>query len=184
VGWRRTRFPIRSSSQLPDEDWEALRDPHGRRAAADSGTGAHRVRSCTTARRASPRTTSSSSVRRRSAANFLSARGSTRSASPRPVAQAGRWQSGSVNGSPTTDLTGVDIRRFAPFNGTWAWLHDPGGRVLRVHYEIPWPQPRTHHRARSAVRRCTTCWWPPTRTSAAGLGWERANFFAPEALSR
>ncbi len=41
---------------------------------------------------------------------------------------------------PTTDLTGVDIRRFAPFNGNVSWLHDRVAEILGVHYEIPpWP---------------------------------------------
>lgn len=84
-----------------------------------------------------------------------------------------------VEGSPTTDLTGVDIRRFAPFNGNAAWLHDRVAEVLGVHYEIPWPN-----------RELTTA--RPFRRSpvhhllaAAGanfgsrMGWERANFFAP-----
>ncbi|MFN0143216.1 MAG: FAD-dependent oxidoreductase [Mycobacterium sp.] len=84
-----------------------------------------------------------------------------------------------VNGSPTTDLTGVDIRRFAPFNGNVAWLHDRVAEILGVHYEIPWPN-----------RELTTA--RPFRRSpvhhllvAAGanfgsrMGWERANFFAP-----
>ena len=44
-----------------------------------------------------------------------------------------------VNGTPTTDLTGVDIRRFAPFNGNNRWLHDRVAEVLGIHYEIPWP---------------------------------------------
>ncbi|MBI3689223.1 MAG: FAD-dependent oxidoreductase, partial [Mycolicibacterium aromaticivorans] len=84
-----------------------------------------------------------------------------------------------VNGSPTTDLTGVDIRRFAPFNGNVAWLHDRVAEILGVHYEIPWP-----NRELATAR--------PFRRSpvhhllaAAGanfgsrMGWERANFFAP-----
>lgn len=84
-----------------------------------------------------------------------------------------------VNGSPTSDLTGVDIRRFAPFNGNVAWLHDRVAEILGVHYEIPWPN-----------RELTTA--RPFRRSpvhhllvAAGanfgsrMGWERANFFAP-----
>lgn len=84
-----------------------------------------------------------------------------------------------VNGSPTTDLTGVDIRRFAPFNGNVAWLHDRVAEILGVHYEIPWPN-----------RELTTA--RPFRRSpvhhllaSAGanfgsrMGWERANFFAP-----
>ena len=44
-----------------------------------------------------------------------------------------------VNGAPTSDLTGVDIRRFAPFNGNNRWLHDRVAEVLGLHYEIPWP---------------------------------------------
>ncbi|MBX7430865.1 FAD-dependent oxidoreductase [Mycobacterium sp. Y57] len=84
-----------------------------------------------------------------------------------------------VNGAPTTDLTGVDIRRFAPFNGNNRWLHDRVAEVLGIHYEIPWPN-----------REMTTA--RPFRRSpvhhlldAAGanfgskMGWERANFFAP-----
>lgn len=85
-----------------------------------------------------------------------------------------------VDGAPTGDLTGVDIRRFARFNGNNRWLHDRVAEVLGVHYEIPWPN-----------RELTTA--RPFRRSpvhhlleAAGanfgskMGWERANFFAPE----
>ncbi|TDL09601.1 FAD-dependent oxidoreductase [Mycolicibacterium obuense] len=88
-----------------------------------------------------------------------------------------------VEGAPTTDLTGVDIRRFAPFNGNNRWLHDRVAEVLGIHYEIPWPN-----------REMTTA--RPFRRSpvhhlleAAGanfgskMGWERANFFAPDGLA-
>jgi heterotetrameric sarcosine oxidase gamma subunit len=84
-----------------------------------------------------------------------------------------------VSGEPTSDLTGVDIRRFAPFNGNNRWLHDRVAEILGLHYEIPWPN-----------RELTTA--RPFRRSpvhhlvaAAGanfgsrMGWERANFFAP-----
>ena len=84
-----------------------------------------------------------------------------------------------ANGSPTTDLTSVDIRRFAPFNGNTRWLHDRVSEILGLHYEVPWPN-----------RELTTA--RPFRRSpvhhllaAAGanfgsrMGWERANFFAP-----
>ncbi|WP_422748225.1 GcvT family protein [Mycobacterium sp. WMMD1722] len=84
-----------------------------------------------------------------------------------------------VEGAPSGDLTGVDIRRFARFNGNNRWLHDRVAEVLGVHYEIPWPN-----------RELTTA--RPFRRSpvhhlleAAGanfgskMGWERANFFAP-----
>jgi heterotetrameric sarcosine oxidase gamma subunit len=84
-----------------------------------------------------------------------------------------------VSGAPTTDLTAVDIRRFAPFNGNNRWLHDRVAEILGLHYEVPWPN-----------REMTTA--RPFRRSpvhhllaVAGanfgsrMGWERANFFAP-----
>src|SRR5882724_27206 len=84
-----------------------------------------------------------------------------------------------VNGAATSDLTGVDIRRFAPFNGNNRWLRDRVAEVLGIHYEIPWPN-----------REMTTA--RPFRRSPAHhlleaananfgsrMGWERANFFAP-----
>ncbi len=85
-----------------------------------------------------------------------------------------------VNGAPTSDLTGVDIRRFAPFNGNNRWLHDRVAEVLGLHYEIPWPN-REMETARPFRR-------SPVHhlLQAAGanfgskMGWERANFFAPD----
>jgi heterotetrameric sarcosine oxidase gamma subunit len=83
-----------------------------------------------------------------------------------------------VNGSATSDLTGVDIRRFAAFNGNNRWLHDRVAEVLGLHYEIPWPN-REMETARPFRR-------SPVHhlLEAAGanfgskMGWERANFFA------
>jgi glycine cleavage system aminomethyltransferase T/glycine/D-amino acid oxidase-like deaminating enzyme len=85
-----------------------------------------------------------------------------------------------VNGSPTSDLTTVDIRRFAPFNGNNRWLHDRVAEVLGLHYEIPWPN-REMETARPFRR-------SPVHhlLEAAGanfgskMGWERVNFFAPD----
>src|SRR3984893_4715079 len=85
-----------------------------------------------------------------------------------------------VNGAPSGDLTGVDIRRFAPFNGNDPWLHDRVAEVLGLHYEIPWPN-REMETARPFRR-------SPVHhlLEAAGAnfgskkGWERANFFAPD----
>ncbi len=84
-----------------------------------------------------------------------------------------------VNGAPTGDMTGVDIRRFAPFNGNNRWLHDRVAEILGLHYEVPWPN-----------REMTTA--RPFRRSpvhhlllqaganfGSRMGWERANFFAP-----
>jgi len=84
-----------------------------------------------------------------------------------------------VNGSPTTDLTGVDIRRFAPFNGNVRWLHDRVAEVLGVHYEIPWPNRElTTARPfrRSPVHHLLV---EANANFGSRMGWERVNYFAP-----
>ena len=84
-----------------------------------------------------------------------------------------------VNGAPTTDLTGVDIRRFAPFNGNVRWLHDRVAEILGVHYEIPWPNRElTTARPfrRSPVHHLLVA---ANANFGSRMGWERANFFAP-----
>ena len=82
-----------------------------------------------------------------------------------------------VNGSATMDLTGVDIRRFAAFNGNEQWLHDRVAEILGLHYAIPWPN-RELQTARPFRRS------PVHELLAEGgasfgskMGWERANFF-------
>jgi heterotetrameric sarcosine oxidase gamma subunit len=84
-----------------------------------------------------------------------------------------------VNGEPTSDLTGVDIRRFAPFNGNNRWLHDRVAEVLGLHYEIPWPN-REMKTARP-FRRSPVHHLLQAANANFGsrMGWERANFFAP-----
>ncbi|WNG91750.1 FAD-dependent oxidoreductase [Mycobacterium sp. ITM-2016-00318] len=84
-----------------------------------------------------------------------------------------------VNGAPTSDLTGVDIRRFAPFNGNNRWLHDRVAEVLGLHYGIPWPN-REMKTARP-FRRSPVHHLLVTANANFGSrnGWERANFFAP-----
>jgi heterotetrameric sarcosine oxidase gamma subunit len=84
-----------------------------------------------------------------------------------------------VNGEPTSDLTGVDIRRFAPFNGNNRWLHDRVAEVLGLHYEIPWPN-REMKTARP-FRRSPVHHLLEAANANFGSrnGWERANFFAP-----
>lgn len=85
-----------------------------------------------------------------------------------------------VNGAPTGDLTGVDIRRFAPFNGNNRWLHDRVAEVLGIHYEIPWPNRElTTARPfrRSPVHHLVAA---ANANFGSRMGWERANFFAPD----
>jgi glycine cleavage system aminomethyltransferase T/glycine/D-amino acid oxidase-like deaminating enzyme len=84
-----------------------------------------------------------------------------------------------IDGDPGCDLTAVDIRRFAPFNGNNRWLHDRVAEILGLHYAVPWPN-RELDTARPLRR-------SPVYHLLAGagagfgtkMGWERANFFAP-----
>jgi glycine cleavage system aminomethyltransferase T/glycine/D-amino acid oxidase-like deaminating enzyme len=84
-----------------------------------------------------------------------------------------------VEGEPTTDLVGVDLRRFAPFSADNRWLRERVAEVLGLHYAIPWPN-RELQTARD-VRRSPV----HDRLAAAGavfgskMGWERPNVFAP-----
>ena len=84
-----------------------------------------------------------------------------------------------VAGEPTSDLTAVDIRRFAPFNGNNTWLRDRVGEILGLHYEVPWP-----NRELTTARpfRPSPVYDRLARAGAlfgSRMGWERANVFAP-----
>jgi heterotetrameric sarcosine oxidase gamma subunit len=84
-----------------------------------------------------------------------------------------------VNASPTSDLTGVDIRRFAKFNGNVHWLHDRVSEVLGLHYEIPWPN-REMKTARPFRRSPVHHLMEEANANfGSRMGWERVNFFAP-----
>jgi 4-methylaminobutanoate oxidase (formaldehyde-forming) len=84
-----------------------------------------------------------------------------------------------VGGGPSMDLTSVDIRRFAGFNGNNQWLHDRVAEVLGLHYEIPWPN--REMRTARPFRRSPVYHLLRDANANFGskMGWERANFFAP-----
>src|SRR5580700_11111851 len=88
-----------------------------------------------------------------------------------------------TEGEPDADLTAVDIRRFAPFNGNSRWLRDRVSEVLGLHYAIGWPN-RELETARP-FRRSPV--YPQLAQAGAcfgsKMGWERANFFAPPGKS-
>ncbi len=88
-----------------------------------------------------------------------------------------------VEGEPSLDLSVVDIRRFAAFNGNNQWLHDRVGEVLGLHYAIPWPN-RELASARP-FRRSPVYHLLEQANAGFGsrMGWERANFFAPPGQS-
>src|SRR5580704_10393533 len=84
-----------------------------------------------------------------------------------------------IDGEPDADLTTVDIRRFAPFNGNTRWLRDRVGEVLGLHYAIGWPnreletaRPFRRSPAYRMLQDANACF-------GSKMGWERANFFAP-----
>ncbi|HSV38109.1 MAG TPA: FAD-dependent oxidoreductase [Nocardioidaceae bacterium] len=84
-----------------------------------------------------------------------------------------------VSGEPSSDLTAVDIRRFARFNGNNQWLHDRVAEVLGLHYEIPWPN--REMRTARPFRRSPLYGLLAEANASFGskMGWERANVFAP-----
>jgi 4-methylaminobutanoate oxidase (formaldehyde-forming) len=85
-----------------------------------------------------------------------------------------------VDGEPTMDLTSVDIRRFARFNSNNRWLHDRVAEVLGLHYEIPWPN-REMRTARPFRRSPLYAHLVNANANfGSKMGWERANFFAPD----
>jgi heterotetrameric sarcosine oxidase gamma subunit len=84
-----------------------------------------------------------------------------------------------VGGEPSSDLTSVDIRRFAPFNGNVNWLHDRVSEILGLHYEVPWPN-REMKTARPFRRSPVHHLLEEANANfGSRMGWERANFFAP-----
>jgi glycine cleavage system aminomethyltransferase T/glycine/D-amino acid oxidase-like deaminating enzyme len=84
-----------------------------------------------------------------------------------------------VDGDPGRDLSVVDIRRFAAFNGNNRWLRDRVGEVLGLHYATPWPnrelesaRPFRRSPAYPLLAQAGACF-------GSKMGWERANVFAP-----
>ena len=88
-----------------------------------------------------------------------------------------------VEGEPTTDLIGVDVRRFSPLAGSNAWLRARVGEVLGLHYAVPWPNRELESARPQRIS--------PVHDLLLGQGaclgsrnaWERANVFAPQGES-
>jgi 4-methylaminobutanoate oxidase (formaldehyde-forming) len=84
-----------------------------------------------------------------------------------------------IDGDPGSDLSVVDIRRFARFNGNNRWLRDRVGEVLGLHYATPWPnrelataRPFRRSPVYHLLKDAGACF-------GSKMGWERANVFAP-----
>ena len=89
-----------------------------------------------------------------------------------------------VAGEPTTDLVGVDVRRFAPYAADNGWLRSRVAETLGLHYAIPWPlhEPTTGRGLRLSPLH--------ERLAGAGawfgsrMGWERPNVFVPSSVEQ
>ena len=84
-----------------------------------------------------------------------------------------------VAGEPDLDLSPVDIRRFAPFQGNKRWLRGRVQEIVGLHFAMAWPN-REPESSRG-VRRSPVHHLLESHRACFGtkLGWERANWFAP-----
>ena len=173
-------IPYPFEFQLLGRGLGSLPDPDGQRAAADPGAGGDRYQEVLQRPgELHARQPVHPGRGARVARTSSSPPDSTRWASPRPGGAGRALAEWIVDGAPTTDLTGVDIRRFAPFNGNNRWLHDRVAEILGLHYEIPWPnREMTTARPfrRSPVHHLLVA---ANANFGSRMGWERANFFAP-----
>ncbi|MCI0626951.1 MAG: FAD-dependent oxidoreductase [Acidobacteria bacterium] len=84
-----------------------------------------------------------------------------------------------VEGEPTMDLSGVDVRRFRAFQGTKSYLQSRVSETVSLAFAMHWPfrQPETAR----GIRRSPLHDKLAGRNACFGeaAGWERPNWFAP-----
>ena len=80
------------------------------------------------------------------------------------------------------DLWPADIRRFAPFHGNRRFLRERVSEIVGVHYNIAFPNRELS--SGRGLRRSPLHERLRTRRAAFGakMGWERANWFAPDGV--
>jgi glycine cleavage system aminomethyltransferase T/glycine/D-amino acid oxidase-like deaminating enzyme len=84
-----------------------------------------------------------------------------------------------VEGAPSLDLVGVDVRRFAPFHANPRWLRGRVAEVLGLHYAIPWPNREMRTARPFRVSPLHDRMAAHGASFGSRMGWERPNFFAP-----
>ena len=84
-----------------------------------------------------------------------------------------------VAGEPTSDLVGVDVRRFPPQAADSDWLRSRVAETLGLHYAIPWPlhELRTGRDLRLSPLHARLA--DAGASYGSRMGWERPNVFAP-----
>jgi 4-methylaminobutanoate oxidase (formaldehyde-forming) len=85
-----------------------------------------------------------------------------------------------VAGEPDLDLTPVDIRRFASFQGNRRWLRTRVQEIVGLHFAMAWPnrepesaRPLRRSPVHHLLEKSGACF-------GSKLGWERANWFATD----
>ncbi len=87
-----------------------------------------------------------------------------------------------VEGEPTSDLVGVDVRRFAPFHGDNEWLRSRVAEVLGLHYAVPWPNRELETARPQRVSPLHETLAAEGAVFGTRMGWERPNVFDPRGL--
>lgn len=86
------------------------------------------------------------------------------------------------SGSPPMDLGPLDIRRFGPHHRNIEWVRGRSLELYAKHYTLPWPF-EEHETGRPHF---TSPLYERLKSARAcfgeKMGWERANWFAPEGL--
>jgi glycine cleavage system aminomethyltransferase T/glycine/D-amino acid oxidase-like deaminating enzyme len=84
-----------------------------------------------------------------------------------------------VAGEATSDLVGVDVRRFAAYANDNDWLRSRVAEVLGLHYEIPWPlrEPVTARDVRTSPLHERLA--EHGAQNGSRMGWERPLYFVP-----
>jgi len=87
-----------------------------------------------------------------------------------------------VGGEPPYDLWPVDIRRFGPPHTDTGWVRKRALELYGKHYAVAWPF--EEHESGRPLRRSPLYPRLHARRACFGekLGWERANWFAPEGV--
>ena len=88
-----------------------------------------------------------------------------------------------VEGEPTSDLIGVDLRRFSPLAGSNAWLRARVGEVLGLHYAVPWPNRELESARPQRISPVHDLLVAQGACLGSRNAWERANVFAPPGVA-
>ncbi|KRF25580.1 FAD-dependent oxidoreductase [Phycicoccus sp. Soil803] len=88
-----------------------------------------------------------------------------------------------VEGEPTSDLIGVDLRRFSALSGSNAWLRARVGEVLGLHYAVPWPNRELESARPQRISPVHDLLVAQGACLGSRNAWERANVFAPPGVA-